>query len=290
MGAALLDGMKTSLTANCVDDLASTLLTRFCCRQVLRNLFTSLTLPPAVRQLIPTFVHSFQSDTRGTLLAEILAQGPSESQSEHSSSNGHTRFKTSDYALLPDDIIKLLRGRLTTDYSLAGHQDWTGFINPYVVRLNSLEDRGALYKVSDYYPGDSNVIFTGLIPGQWRAGQIARIFRYEQSHEGFKFVKNYLVVREFAPLTRQDSRLDPYRNFPVAGGQLFYNAFKPEMQLLTVEDVLCHFAMLPRHLLGGSVKCVHILPLDRVSYGLLIAHVLIKLTRCGGSGSGNTHT
>ncbi|KZS99729.1 uncharacterized protein LAESUDRAFT_605756, partial [Laetiporus sulphureus 93-53] len=257
--------LQQTPTNNRMDDLSSTLLTRFCCKQALRNLFTSVVLPPSVRQLIPNFVHSFQSDTRGTLLTDILALGPPESQPENPSFDGHARLRMSEYSLLPDYIVDLLRNRMMMDYSLAGIESWTGSINPYVVSLDSVEYRGVLYKVSTCSLGDSNVIFTSQLRGQWRAGQVAHMFRYKQIHGECKFVQDYLVVKEFVPLTSEDSRLDPYRRFPVAGGRLFRDAFKPEIQLLTTKDLLCHFAMLPRLLPKGSVKCIHVLPLDKVS-------------------------
>lgn len=167
------------------------------------------------------------------------------------------------------ELVRMWFAKQAADSSCAMNRP----INPYVVATDKLPDRGVVYRTSRTADGDSQIIFTVDGETKWRAGRIQEIFTYKQTGDGEQFQQMFLVAREYVHLTPEHSAHDPYKNFPIAGGRLFYEKFTETLRLLTVDDIVSHFGAIPRLLPGTAVpvQCLHVLPLDKVSALLPLA-------------------
>ncbi|KAH9941081.1 hypothetical protein B0H21DRAFT_710687 [Amylocystis lapponica] len=243
-----------------VEELAVTLLTRFCCRQNIRALFASASLPAPLHPIVASFFDTFQSDIRGTLLSDMLAL--QEPYSIDAPAEEEVRAK--DHVTLHNDILRPLESWIQLH---DGYRVGNTSTNPFAVPLKTLEDQGIVYKEGRSSPGDSQVIFKLGDKDAWRAGRIRQIFKHTRAHQGSRrsIAQTFLAVDEYLPLSAEHAVLDPFRKFPVAGGRLFYNKYEPLPVILTAEDVVCQFAFIRRSFPGiqESVDFAHVLPLDK---------------------------
>lgn len=216
-----------------------------------------------MQSLLPSFLRSFRSDRRGTLLNDILAfQSPSQNIiAETNKFEAPAR----ENITLSDTVYRQLCQWVTRQNGSS-----IRYINRFAVPLTAITDSDLSYKISDSSPGDSNVVFTDEA-GDWRAGSICQIFKHTRMQEGDRVTETFLVINEYLPLSPSHSRGDPYRKFPIAGGRLFYSQFTSLPIILTIADVKCHAVVTSRSLPGTSIECVHVLPLDKVrNYGSCI--------------------
>lgn len=139
-----------------------------------------------------------------------------------------------------------------------------------VVRLGIKHDKLSRYGVSfstiNRVPQDSYVAVGRKVPDDWHAGRILSIFTY--THKGptpelVGHTETYFVVQKYEELTQMDAMHDPYRRLPFIGGRLYYDKVK-DPELVTPEEILCHFARTPFEHPDIASPCIHALPLDRV--------------------------
>ena len=216
-----------------------------------------------IKALVDEYIQSFESDIRGTLKGELKAM------SEGSGTDADiwrviSQARTTDHKCLTDSTANRVHAWLSDQTPRVSSNR---HLNPYVLPLNDFKDRGVRYCVAQMSSGDSHIIFVRKGGQRWKAGRIVKMFRYYQyERDGFsRFTQVFFLVEEYCRLTEEDAKHDPYRKFPVAGGQLLYNTCRQEPRLLTVDDILCHCAIIPRRLPGANVECIHVLPLDKVS-------------------------
>lgn len=137
-------------------------------------------------------------------------------------------------------------------------------IRPYGVLHPKLRIRGVLYQTDGSSPRDSNIIVGDQIQGTWSAGKIQQIVTHTLDGNDIKnTTTTFLVVRAFKPLTADDLLYDGFRQYPYAGGRLFYAEMQERLDIATPDDVLCHFALTHRQVEGITQDCIHVLPLDR---------------------------
>lgn len=248
--------------------MPGTMLTKFCHKQNLRNLFTQSALPPALHDIIPKFLSTFHNDIRGTLNSVINAGFSS--PPHHISSNG-SATKSLNERVLKEDVFLAMQKLIDSP-------------SPYADEvLKSVEHEGYTYVAGGQ--GDSNVVFDcadrihtrqrspGFMTRQTaRAGSIREIFRYRCGPETSQV---FLVIEEYEPLPAQYESLDPYAKFD-AGGFLFQSTHRTDPMVTTLSSIVCHFAMRPRHIEGIPGDLIHVLPLNKVCPNYMI---LIFLSR-----------
>ncbi|KAH9928118.1 uncharacterized protein B0H18DRAFT_875082, partial [Fomitopsis serialis] len=249
--------MQRIKTNSRIEDLSVTLLNRFCTRQNLRALFSRLTLPQALHKIIPTYLKTFESDTRGTL-NDVLSFDSKTDATLDSGEDEDADKKTRPHALT-QDVIEALHTRV-------------GQASRRAISLKSVEYLGARYRPHATSRNDSIVVFRIGGDTEWRAGRIREILAQEavgtETTTGPREWRTWIIVEEYRSLDPHHREFDPYRDFPMAGGRLFYSAFMPKLLALTVRDIVCHAATINRVLPGPGDRCVHILPLDKVRFNL----------------------
>ena len=247
----------------------------FCHKQNLQILIKQLwaaNCEQNIQSVVEDYIRSFQSDSRGTLTGDLLAF-----RDDDPCPVDTDRLEGRDLEELPVEVAQDVKAWFAVNAPLL-HEGTQ--INPYIVPLGKLQDRGATYRPMNASDGDSNVIFTLNGGHKWRAGRVSRIFcYYKHVREGVKIMQNFLLVKEYARLKGSHAILDPYRKFPIAGGRLFYEEFRPTIRLLTVSDISCQYALTPRQLPKTSISCVHVLPLDKVRMLIMLLGCLIDTSQ-----------
>jgi hypothetical protein len=98
------------------------------------------------------------------------------------------------------------------------------------------------------------------VPEGWYAGKIKQIF----THSVLQPSEVYFVVQKFRELSPQLESRDPYRQFPLVGGRLYHPELKGELEIVTTQEIIAHFAYTPLEEEDFGFPCFHALPLDKV--------------------------
>lgn len=228
--------------------------------QNVRVLLARPEMPKSLGSIQLIFARVFDSDNRGTLLADIRAFSDTPEDV--------TLTNTSKCSALDHHVYRLYRR-------------WSrsrGCPVPLnsVLAQSSIMRHGIRYATSRSSKGDSYVVFGKSLSDEWCAGRIKYIFGSPGS-AGTVF----LAVSQYDTLGADDQERDPYRAFPLVGGKLFRRTRKKSLVLLTLSDLLCHFAATSMHVEGIETECLHVLPLDRVrSHLSTILHIITNV--CSG--------
>lgn len=233
--------------------MEKTMFKRFSMGQNLRSIFHSQQIPTQIHAIIGEYDKTFCSDIRGTFLNDDLASdGPREQEEQGSG-------RSADSLNLPMHIRALLQHRIAVESPLSMWIPHTGVIRQKVTRL------GQSYQIPAASVGDSRIVFRHEHNAEWSAGCIRTIFSHTRYlATGAKLTQTFLLIDEYSQLADSDVLMDPFRNFPILGGRLFYNHFNREPVLLEVNDIVCHFAHTKLNIPGIDQECIHALPLDKV--------------------------
>ncbi|KAN0128846.1 hypothetical protein V8E53_013344 [Lactarius tabidus] len=119
---------------------------------------------------------------------------------------------------------------------------------------------GFIFSPSSFSIRDSHVVIGNRIPGNWCAGQIKQIFTvaFRLSSEVF------FVVQRFKEFSTDKAEQDPYCQVPLVGGHLYHCSLEDEIEVVTAQDIVAHFAHTPHDKQTFSLACFHALPLDKV--------------------------
>jgi len=129
--------------------------------------------------------------------------------------------------------------------------------------LKRWEHRGGELKPRTAAFGDSLVIVGDET--NWRAAQIEALLDIRLYPSGVKTHHTVAKVSYFLELSARDGLHDPYRSFQNTG-RIFYTHDKGlSREVVSVEEILCHFAMTPDVCSDTIPKGhIHVLPLIRV--------------------------
>ena len=225
-------------------ELEETMLTRFCMSQEVRILMESTYLPPVFHDLQAAFAKAFDAEARGTFWNDMWA---------FTSDGDRSTIGNTKEVPLPTFVEEELRGGLLEGVPAA--------LCPSVCLMEeSFAYHGMKYSVETNSPGNSFVVFESRHYQPWSAGSIQMILYLPikgTAHGPFFVIKPYL------PLNSADARLDPYRKFIFAAGQLVYED-RGDPVVVSLNSVICHFAHTPFTPTNISRRCIHVLPLDRV--------------------------
>jgi hypothetical protein len=96
------------------------------------------------------------------------------------------------------------------------------------------------------------------------AASIRSIFSHvRRMVTGAIVTENFAKILLFEPLSTIDSLQDLYRQFPFAGGQLYYNRLSPRSRVIPFDDIVVHFGQTPTTIEGIAGECLHVAPLPR---------------------------
>lgn len=119
---------------------------------------------------------------------------------------------------------------------------------------------------------DSFIIFSrdvtdssGELVKERSAGQIIQIFRHSR-YNGTSFkVEDFCVVKAYENLSKDHSKLDPYRKIACIDSRSYYNRLKDQVHILRPEEIISHFAAYVYTPAGLDQECMLAVSLDRVS-------------------------
>ena len=230
-------------------ELEMTIFERFCEGQNLRVCFDTDEIKSALPKIQHAFSTAFQNDRRGTLLNDMFA---------FESVDAIVYKNTSNSTPLPREYRDLLVRYRGTPRIGSSH---------YVYLQPSIQVHGMMFSPEQTSYGNSLVIYrpTSHSTDRWHAGKIISIFLQKQ-RSGSVIGPPFLVVRSFVPLGVDEAVHDHYRKFGDSGGRLFYDRHGG-IVMLSLEDVLCHFASTPMQVAAIKGDCIHVLPLSRADMG-----------------------
>lgn len=227
---------------------------RFCMGQQLRILFESHQFPSELDGIIQDYERLYSTDIRGTFRNDTLAFN----ESFHTM-HEEVSWEAWQLTRLPEPVVTLLKGWLDThvDHGLPSASS-TAFIRKHIIRL------GEKYETQGTSVANSQVYFRGK-DHTMSAGSIHMIFSQScQGVDGSVQARTFFVVLPYLALSREHALLDNFRQFPITGGRLFYKKFGMPI-LLSSEDIMFHFVYSTQDLPGSAERCIHALPLDKVS-------------------------
>lgn len=224
--------------------LERTVLDRFCMMQNLHGLIALL--PDGAQQLAEAFRHRFKPGMVGTLMSDISAMDVTECVRERSSLQ---------------DIDQETRKFLGE--WIRQQPNYSRFETPTRANyLKKFEHQGAKLKPKWRAFGDSLVIIGDRTT--WRAAQIEILLNIRLYPSGVETRHTVAKVRYFAELSGRDALHDPYRRSRNTG-RIFYEDERAEEVVVSIDQILCHFAMTPNVCSSAIPKGhIHALPLFRV--------------------------
>ncbi len=220
-----------------------------------------------VEELFEAFEDMAAEDRRGTRLRESSALGAVARRKD--------RSKPLQKVTLSDNCFTALLAYLNRQ---AGQEQ---FIDAREIRRNpeTQQLKNIAFKRADVFCGgvsflsatdaqnDSNLIFRqpSSLHGDVTAGRIQQIFSFAyRDARGDSHEATYLYVKPLKELSATDVPRDYYREYPIVGGQLYYDRYLPGI-VITPDDIVSHFARTPLKVPGIAEPCVHVLSLDKVS-------------------------
>lgn len=236
-----------------IGELEKTLFERMCTVQTLRGLILSCErvgyrLKPFVDQLI----NYLNPQVKGTLFEDLTST---------SMNTQHESFQGTE-CCLERVILEYLQNLLVRMGKTLHIADTT--MPAKARQYNKLKHRGAIFSPASFSVRDSRVVIGKRFPGDWYAGKIKQIFTYPFGLPGSQEV--YIVVQKFRELSAQEVVRDPYRRYPMVAGRLYHSELEEQIEVVTIQDVIAHFAHTPYDGLEFGFPCFHALPLNKVSF------------------------
>jgi hypothetical protein len=232
-----------------IRELEKTMFNHFCMSQKLRLLFHQQQIPQSIHPIISHYYKAFSSDIRGTLLNDNLAF-------DEDSANIPVKKNLS---ILPKEYHSLLR-----QWLLSHDPDVSVTNIPLRASMRAKFQRfGQVFQAVMSSPRDSYIMYKDSTSGTRAAGCIRDIFTHARYRHGSATVDTFFIVDTYMPLSSVHAEIDPYRQFPIVGGRLFYNSFLPHPTIILASDVMCHFACTVHDVPGIDEKCIHALPFDK---------------------------
>jgi hypothetical protein len=224
--------------------LEHTILNRFCMMQNLHGLLPLLSGDSP--QLIEAFYRRFKPGRAGTLMSDMSATKTTDPI--------HTEPSPGD---LDHETMDLLRQwkRKQPAYSKLS--------DPRKARqFRKYDHCGAELKPKRVAFGDSLVIVGDAT--HWRAAQIETLFGITLYPFGAEKRHTLAKVVYFSELSVEDEPHDQYQRLQNAGRVLYAQDEDSVKEVISVEEILCHFAMTPDVCGAISKGHIHALPLIQV--------------------------
>ncbi|VDC00004.1 unnamed protein product [Peniophora sp. CBMAI 1063] len=236
-------------TNNQFGSLERTMFERFIMNQLLRAALLDGGLTAELQGFKPIFEECFESDKRGTMLSDFLSLGPDEDRAAplHPSSQ---RPSLDDFE---PSVLAQLRNSITRSGAI--------FLFHHASIVRSVSVGAATFSVNspDCY------VAVGTFPAAWRLGKIVQLITYsEPTTPASTSSQTFVAVRYFKDLLQADSRYDWYRDWPLAAGKLHYAEVEDEIDLVALEQVICHCCVTEWETWSYINRpVIHALPLNR---------------------------
>ena len=240
------------------DEMASTMLDRFCMMQNLRRLFESASLPFLTDEVIQAFGRAFDSDPTGEqisgVLSDIAASGNSDGLLQQTQNLHGGKPQAID-----EDILHLL-------YSRDGFRDQEQVSVHYEPRApfhSAIQAKGFRICPRNNSPNDSNILYRTGENSDWSAGQVTQIFTGSWIECQELKSEVFLVVEELAELHPSELHHDIYRRFPAFKACLCRDQIAGR-RVITLDSFLCQFARKMHRSSGLKQDLVLVFPITKV--------------------------
>lgn len=241
-------------------ELEKTMLEKFYSSQVIRSLYDPSALPTPLHGLISQFHKNFSSDTRGTRLSDIYTEEERFGVLEASKT-----WAANELTRLDPDGHELLKNWFAQNYPNEGAPR-------NVAVRNDIYHFGQRFTTQQSNVNDSQVIFRVGDGEGWMAGSIIDIF--SQVTVGGPTRRTWAIIQPYEAISPTEEVYDHYREWTVAGGRLYRNAWANDAVLVDLKDVQCHFASLVCRVEGIPSRCRLVLPLNKVSPCVYLRYML----------------
>lgn len=237
--------------------MEATMLKTFCRRQNLTTLYSPSILPPMFREAAAAFQQYFHYDSRGTWAADTGVGGSTTTTTPTLSPVGHQKA-------IPDGLSKLLT-KWISEYDRGAYSyQFAEFADEAVSsQLKfAIRPRGAAEKKTNPY--------STVVTMDNHVGFIRNIFLHTRRQGQTDIKQVFVEVECLQELTREDAKLDYFRENALASGRLLYN-HSNRTAVYSLSQI-SHCVLTPMKLEQISRKLRHVLPVrsDLVNFYLLI--------------------
>ena len=152
----------------------------------------------------------------------------------------------------------------TEDYQLLldclKTRDPTSFLPKKMVLLKTVNLLGRRFEAS---PSKNSFVMVCLSSIEIAAASIQTIFSHtRRTATGEGITEKFVKIQLFEPLSPIHSSRDLYRQFPFAGGRLYYKRLSPS-RVIPFDDIVVHFGQTSMPIEGIAAECLHVIPLPR---------------------------
>ncbi len=239
---ALLQSRQRNYLRDMTGELETTLFERMCMIQKLRGLISSCAL---MENRLKPFTDRLESYLNPIIKGTVL-----EDLAPHA-------FRGEE-CYLEQGVLRCLQELLTHTGRAFDVNIITGRVQ--ATQYTKFVHHGSIFSPSSFSVRDSHVIIGKGIPGDWYAGKVIQIFTLGSASEP------YFVVQRFKELSVQEAQQDPYRRYPLVAGRLYHPELEDETEVVTLQELIAHFAHTPHDSQTFGFPCFHALPLNKVSH------------------------
>lgn len=215
-----------------------------------------------------SFQITFREATRGTRFTNLAAF--------LSAANEQFQYDGNKESILPRLVYDQLYNVVCADSSSGGKVPFRSAYDPKRSKVPHLPHNGQFMpsidcggvKYTTLSSGNRNsfIVFRDhLNKGHRAAGQIESIFYHRRVRRSTAKVEAFVVVRKFCLLSSEDKHKDPFRAFPGLEARLYYDKLEDNLRVITLDTLVCHFAVLKWTPEGIPTSCIVAKSLDRVS-------------------------
>ncbi len=274
-----------TLLTELLGELELTFMNQICRAANLRPLLRDDEVQKAIFEVINAFNEIFHEDGRGTRISDNLRL-----VEDAVSSRGQKQKKADQVVKLEDDVYAALlvsvngaTGRdLYVDHNAGRKMPEQEYLRSDATRLTRIFKGGVTYKACSDSRKDSHVLLDihpeagqPLGPSQWPpaslvAADILHIFSHKRFYGGGWIEETFLAINRLMPLSDYDTGRDIYRKYETAGGFLCYDRYCETIEIVRPDTIISHFAKTTMDIQQIEPRCVHVLPLDRVSFPCVV--------------------
>ncbi|KAI0700643.1 hypothetical protein C8T65DRAFT_709616 [Cerioporus squamosus] len=257
-------------TNNKPADMPITFLRYFYIGANVRRLMATMQWPddPAFIEMLDSFQNAFGDVVRGTRMVDALHFGNRDNGApEH-------KYDIEKESRLPEfvyeGILRVLNAsggaQFLSAYAAHASTRAHATLNPNGQEVPRVTREKVDFATADKGLRNSFVMFRaqdGSPEDGLRAGQISKIFLHARKKDGVQFVEPFLLINTYQPLTDNDAARDPYRRWPDINTRLYYNRFEHTPRVVSMADVVSHFASYVYSPEDIAQECIVVRNLDR---------------------------
>ena len=241
---------------SCTGELEKTLFEQMCMTQWLKGL---ISLWEAMGYHLKPFVDQLEGFLNPTIKGTVF---------ENLTSEGMQRnIFEGEECWLAKDVLDCLKEFLVHTGNLQGTRQGSGSGNVQRTatyakarQYNKFTHCGAIFSPLLFSVRDSYVVIAKTTPLDWYTRTIKQIFPYPEGQSS----DVYFVIQKFGELSNEEALQDPYRQYPLVGGCLYYPELNDEIEVVPSHKITAYFVHTLYDRKEFGFPCFHALPLDKV--------------------------